>query len=112
MKKHILRFREVDRDSLNNILRGKKTVETRAATTKFKNIQKGDMLVFVCGKNKAERLVKKVSLFKSIKDLFDAHPVSSVVPRTRSLKDAAKRFYSFPGYKEKIKKFGIIAFEI
>ena len=57
MKKHILKIREVDRIVLKAIKNNQKTIETRAATAKFRKIEKGDVLVFVCGDDKLEKEV-------------------------------------------------------
>jgi ASC-1-like (ASCH) protein len=112
MKKILVRFRAINRDTFTAIRRGVKTVETRAATVKYRNIQVGDVLVFVCGKDRFEKKIQRVRFFKSIIGLFRAIPIHKVLPKAMSLADAQKIYFSFPGYKEKIKKSGLVALEL
>lgn len=106
--KRILRFRSADRDNFETIRSGEKKVETRAATERYRKIKKGDTLVIVCGKERLEKKVKRIKIFKSLKAL----PRRQIMPWTKSFSEMEKAYYSYPGYKEKIKKHGIIAFYI
>jgi|SRR3989344_1067207 len=112
MKKYTLRFREVDRHIFEQIRKKEKTVETRAATVKYKDIKKGDGLIFVCGGDKIEKEVKNATLFKSVRMLLRHHGIRNIMPDFSTIKEALKRYKLFPGYEEKIKKFGIIALEL
>ncbi|MDD5145585.1 MAG: hypothetical protein PHF44_01965 [Candidatus Pacebacteria bacterium] len=107
-----LRFRQADRKIFNAIKSGEKRVETRAATTKFLNLKRGDGLRFVCGKDRFEKQVKKFAIFKSIDELVKKYKVKEINPFICSSEDLKKMYYSFPNYKEKIKKYGIIALEL
>ena len=111
MAKHILRFRQTDRGIFENIRNGRKTVETRAATAKFKNITPGDTVVFICGNDRLEKKVKKVGIFKSIPSLLGRYKLKSIMPHLSSEEELKKAYYGFSGYKEKIKKSGLIAIE-
>lgn len=112
MKKIILRFRTVDKNSFKEIKDGLKTVETRAATKRYKDIKKGDLLVITCGKNRVVRKVKRVYRFKSIESMIRAIPFKKIMPSVHSITEMCKVYYSYPGYKEKIRYFGLIALEI
>lgn len=70
MKKYTLRFRAVDKGIWQNIQKGRKTVETRAATEKFRAIKTGDTLILVCTGQKFEKLVKHAQIFKSVAALL------------------------------------------
>jgi len=107
-----LKIRAVDRDIFEAIRSGKKPVETRAGTVKFRNIKAGDMLEFVCKKDKFTKPVKRVEIFKSIGDLLKKYKLEEINPNIKTLDELEKMYYSFPGYKEKIKKFGIMAMEL
>ena len=109
MAKHILRFRQTDRGIFDDIHSGKKRVETRAATVKYKNIKPGDVVVFVCGEDKFEKIVKSVRVFKDIKSLLKSHKVREIAPQLVAEGDLIKMYHSLPGYEEKILKFGLIA---
>lgn len=111
-KKYTLRFRAVNKDTFNAIKNGKKKIETRAGSPKYFYIQAGDVLVFVCGKDKFEKKVKKVRKFKSIKALNKVYKPKQINPKTTTMGESEKMYYSFPGYKEKIKKYGLVAMEL
>jgi len=110
-KVHVLRFREVNRDIFNAIKSGKKRVETRAATIRFHTIQPGDTIRMVCGKDAFEKRVKSAETFKTISALFEKHDIKDLNPFADSREDMEKMYFSFPGYREKIRRYGLIAFE-
>src|SRR3989344_8595644 len=111
-KTYILRFRAVNRDIFEAILEGKKKVETRAATKKYIAIKTGDILVFVCGKERFEKEIKNVRVFKSITTLIKRYNPQEINPKAKSEKDLRDIYYSFPGYREKNQKFGVVAIEL
>jgi ASC-1-like (ASCH) protein len=111
-KKYTLRFRAKDRINFLEIKDVKKKIETRAATEKYRKIQKGDSLIFVCGKERLEKKIKKVEIFKSLDAMFKAVNPKHIMPSLSTTAEMTKAYYSYPEYKEKIKKFGIIAFWI
>ncbi|MDE2019465.1 MAG: hypothetical protein KGJ13_03900 [Patescibacteria group bacterium] len=65
-KKWILRFRAVDKKNFEEIKNGLKAVETRAATPKYREIKRGDILLIACGKLRLEKEVKRVRVFRTI----------------------------------------------
>ena len=112
MNKYTLRFRTINKKMFLDIKSGKKTIETRAATEKYKNIKAGDILVLSCGKEKFEKTVKKTKIYKSIKSIAEAYSLKKIMPEIDSDKKLREAYYSYPNYKEKIKKFGLIALEL
>ncbi|MDP3697763.1 MAG: hypothetical protein Q8R55_07190 [Candidatus Taylorbacteria bacterium] len=111
-KIYTLRFRQTNKDVFTAIKIGKKKVETRAGSPRYFDIKEGDILVFVCGKNKFEKKVKKVRKFKSISALHKIYKPVEINPKTTTIAESEKMYHSFPGYKEKIKKYGLIALEL
>ena len=111
-KEHILRFRAVNRDVFLAIKNGIKKVETRAATEKYQKIQKGDTLVFLCGKSSFKKRIINVEHFSSIGLLIKKYKPSAINPNVHSEEDLKKMYYTYPRYKEKIKKFGIVAWKL
>jgi ASC-1-like (ASCH) protein len=107
-----LKIRAVDQNIFEFIKLGKKKIETRAAIDRYKKITKGDKVLFVCGKEKFEKEVKTVEFFKTIKGLVKKYKLNQINPACKTVKELEDMYYSFPNYKEKIKKFGIIAFEL
>jgi ASC-1-like (ASCH) protein len=112
MKSVVLRFRVVDRDKFNDIILNRKLVETRAATIKYKNIQAGDNLIIVCGRERILKSVQKVEYYQSIKEMLSKIYFKNILPSVISKDEAIKVWDSFPGYSQKIKENGILAFYI
>lgn len=112
MKKHILKFRAVDKINFDTILDGRKTIETRANTIMYQNFQVGDVLIIKCGAGYIEKTIKKIEHFNGIDELINKVGIKNVMPLCNSIEDAKKIWYSFPGYKEKIEQFGLVAFYI
>lgn len=111
-KKYTLRFRAVNKDIFDDIKSGKKAVETRAASTKYKNIKAGDSLILVCGTQKFEKKIRKATIFKSITAMLKKYRVKQIMPNLSTQKELESAYYSYSGYREKIKKSGLIAFEL
>ena len=109
---HKLIIRAVDRAIFQAIKTGRKKIETRAPTAKFRKIKTGDTVIFVCGREKFKRKVKSARVFKSIAALLRCYRVRQINPAIASAKELTKMYYSFPNYKEKIKKFGLIALKL
>ncbi|RJQ14880.1 hypothetical protein C4553_00265 [Candidatus Parcubacteria bacterium] len=111
-KKYTLRFRRVNRDTFLQIKKGTKKVETRAATKKYKDIKVGDTLVFACEKERFQRKAKRVNYFKSVLAMLKKYKVKDVEPKLSKKDDLEEKYNSYPKYKEKIKKFGLVALEL
>lgn len=112
LKTITLKFRAVNRDIFEGIKSGKKKVETRAATDKYRAIKVGDKVILMCGKNKFEKEVKKVKIFKTIAALLKVYKPAQINPGLKTVKETREMYYSFPKYKEKIQKHGLVAFEL
>ncbi|MBI3633741.1 MAG: hypothetical protein HY226_05640 [Candidatus Vogelbacteria bacterium] len=114
-KKYLLKFNQANSESVYSfdaIRSGEKWVETRAATPKYISIKVGDILVFECGDKKLERKVLQVAVFKNISILLKKYKVTDIMPNKKTKADLEAAYFSYPDYKEKIEKFGLIAFEI
>jgi ASC-1-like (ASCH) protein len=107
-----LEIRDINKDIFEAIRDGKKKVETRAATPKYSDIKSGDRVDFVCGNESFVKQIKKVETFKTISEMLDKYEVEEINPKIRSEKELEDMYYSFPNYKEKIEKYGLIAFEL
>jgi ASC-1-like (ASCH) protein len=110
MKSWTLRFRATDKEIFEDVRSGKKSVETRAATVKFKPIEVGDDLVFSCDGDKFSKRISKKEHFKSIDALVKKVPFKKIMPAAKSIDEMKKVYSSYSGYDEKIKEFGIFAF--
>jgi len=66
--------------SFRAIKRGEKTVETRAATKKYRDIVAGDTLIFRCGREVLEKKVKRVVFCRSVAVLLKKYKVEEIMP--------------------------------
>ena len=112
MKNWTLRFRQVDRARFEEVKSGLKSIETRAATVKYQPIQKGDTITFVCGKDRFVKQIGGVYHFATPEAMVKKLPLQKIMPLVTSIEEMKKRYYSYPGYEEKIKEHGILAFEL
>ena len=110
-KKYTLSCRQIDRNIYDFIENGQKKVETRVAGPKYKNIKDGDIIIFKCGQDSFEQIVKNVRKFKSVDKMLEVYKSKDINPSINTIEELKAMYDSFPGYKEKIKKYGIIAFK-
>lgn len=96
MTHHTLRFRAVNRDTFRAIRMGTKKVETRAATVKYADIRAGDLITFVCGREKFERRVKRATLFKTIAAMLRKYKVADIAPDFSTEKNCAQNIIHSP----------------
>lgn len=112
MANKIIKFRTVDCDIFQAVVDGKKKLETRAATPKYRKVKIGDGLILVCGKKKIIKVVRKVEYFKTIGALLKKYKPETINPAIHSIKEIREMWSGFPGYKEKIKKSGLVLWHL
>lgn len=112
MAKHVLKIRKTDSKFLDLLKSGQKTIETRAATKKLQKIKVGDLLKFVCGKKSIEKKVLEIQHFKTINVLLNNLDLRKIMPHVSSPEQAKQIWFSFPNYKKKIQKYGLLAFKL
>lgn len=110
MATYLLKFRKNDRHFFEALLSGKKTIETRAATPKYRAVRTGDNLEFLYGQTRLVRKVKKTLRFKSVEEMIEKIGWVKVMPFARDPEAVKRAYFSFPGYREKIGRFGLVAF--
>lgn len=107
-----LKFREINKNIFNAIKKGKKKIETRAATVKYCKIGAGDTIKFLCDGDSFKKKARSTQIFKTIDALLAKYKVRDINPYLSSRKELEEMYHSFPDYKENIKKFGIIVIEV
>ena len=112
MAHHILRFRKKDKDTFLAIARGEKSVETRAATKRYVGFVEGDTLTFVCGTLRTTKTILRKKHFKTLAALFRAYAPGRIMPGIKNERELRKMYYSFPQYREKLRRYGVIAWEL
>ncbi|MFH1162208.1 MAG: hypothetical protein V1696_02955 [Candidatus Jorgensenbacteria bacterium] len=112
-----LPIRVADKHVFLALKRGAKRLETRAlndpkSSRYYGNIAKGDTLLFTCGKSRLRRDVARVARYRSVRALFAREPFSKIAPWAESKAEAARMYDIFPGYRARIKKYGVVLFEL
>lgn len=112
MPRITIKIRTVDRYIFAAISTGQKKIETRAATPKYQKISVGDTLTFACGKDRLSKRVVSVERFRTIGAILKKYKPAGINPKTKTAKEARDMWLSFPGYREKIKEFGLLAWRL
>ena len=112
MKAYVLRFRAADREAFEQLRDGIKSVETRAATKRYRQIQPGDELVITCAGETLRKTVISAKAYRSIDEMFQEIAIKRVFPRLSTAEEARRVYYGYAGYKEKIAECGILAMEV
>jgi ASC-1-like (ASCH) protein len=112
MPNYRLVIREQDRHVFDEIVDGRKSIETRAATGKYAGVKTGDTLVFTCGTATVTKTVVSAAHYNDLDDLYNHLSLGKILPSARSVEEAKQIHLSFPGYKQKLKTHGIVAFEL
>lgn len=107
----LLVFNKINKEIFEMLRDGRKRIETRAATSKYQGIEKGEIITFSCSGERFEKEVKKVTHFTSIDELLKKYKPTDINPTRKTKEEIIEMYHSFPGYKEKIEKEGIIAVE-
>lgn len=107
------------------LIEGGKTIETRAPDSENKEkdygmISKGDILIFHPVDSFFKRIDNEeikffagdVRKYNSIEEMLQYENLQKILPDVKSREDAIKVYNSFPGYKERIKKYGIVAIDL
>jgi len=101
-----------DKEIFDFLKNNKKKIETRAATVRNSYAKTGDIALFICDKKRLKKKIAKVTHYKTIDALLRKYRPSLINPSVSKVAELKEMYYSFPGYKEKIKKFGILALEL
>ena len=112
MNKHIVIIRKIDKIVFDSIKNGSKSIETRAATDKYKKIEVGDILEFKCEDKHLAKEITKIQHFKTIDEMVKTISFKEVMPFVGSIEEMKEVYYSFPDYKEKIGEYGLLAFSM
>lgn len=109
---HKLPFIQANRRAFELIREGKKKIETRAGNPEYLQIREGDSIEFSCGDEKIIKRVKKISHYSNLDDLFATYKPDEIDPEVFSHEELKKMYATFPGYEQRIKQYGILAFEL
>lgn len=93
---------------------GKKTVEGRVDTHKFKTLVPGETVIFI--KNGAEErlvcIVKAINRYKDFRSMLLAEGLEKMLPGNATLNQGIHIYENLPHYKDKVRLYGAIAITI
>lgn len=107
-----LKFRAVNRDIFEAIRDGRKKMETRAATEKYRAIGQGSPVMFVCDDDSFVKTVAHTEIFDSIPALLEKYAPSDINPACATEEDVRAMYHSFPDYAENIPRYGIMVLKL
>lgn len=110
MKTHTLKFLIEDRDKFQAIIDETQTIETRAGTSLYAKIKVGDVLRFSCNGVFVEKRVARIKHFASVAAVYASRDFDKILPGVKTLEEAERTYYGFIGYRERIARYGLIAF--
>jgi ASC-1-like (ASCH) protein len=110
MKTHVVRFRKVDMNNLEEVRDGLKLIETRAATPKYMAFEVGDQLEFKCASEKVSKKIVKKYHWRDVDSMVGEILFKKIMPSVSSVDEMKKVYSSYPEYDEKIARFGLVGF--
>jgi len=94
---------------------GTKTKEARMAIPMFQKWKVDDEVKFFSRNNPklfVNIKIKKISHYKTIRDMITNEDYVCLVPNAESIESAIQLYLNIPGYMEKEKQFGVVLFDI
>src|SRR5438552_2905115 len=108
MKTISLIFREVDRQGFEDVRSGLKAIETRAAKPKYRVVEIGDKIEFVCGEDRFTKRIIKKYVWANIDEMVAEVPFKKIMPRIESVEEMRKAYASYPDYDKELPQFGLL----
>lgn len=108
----MFRFRAVDKKNFEEVKSDIKSIETRAGTIKYQTVKVGDTLTFVCGQDQCLKEIIRKFHWPSIDAMVKEIDFKRIMPSVQSVDEMKKIYASYPDYEKKIKKYGLLGFEI
>lgn len=91
---------------------GAKTWEGRCNTGMFKRIYAGDTITFACRDQLQLTEVLSVRVFDSFRQMLEDVGVKPMLPDVSNLDQATNIYLRIPGYAQKEREYGVVAFEV
>lgn len=118
MKLKFASYRETD-DIFNAVKSGRKTIETRPASSRIRNLKKGDKLILVSKDTGTEivKQVKDIRVYESLEKMSKKEDFSKIFPGVKNWDELLHLFEEFKqiwgsNYAKSIEKNGIAAIDI
>ncbi len=111
------RFRSLplSRSYIQQICKGKKTVEGRIYERAVRNIFPGDVLHFHMYNPQRQSVsceVLEKNIYASFQEMLESVGYKQCIPDAENLEEALLRYHQIPQYPQKEKKFGVVALHL
>ena len=100
----------ISQPRLDNLVSGKKRVEGRKGTLKWKKIESGNHIIFF-DKNYYKFLVLDVRIYTTIKEYLLKEGISNALPGIKTVKEGIKIYKQWTTDEEE-NKYGFLAIEV
>lgn len=91
---------ECDEPWFSKLKNGLKKVEGRKASTKYRQIQAGDEILFRCGSHEFLSKVVKIDSFKSLDDYLLGVTIKEALPGIKTIEEAREIYYQWSTQEE------------
>ena len=115
MRTWVLRIRAADARIFEALAGGQKAVETRAGSASsrsYTHVAPGDTILFLCGSRRLRRQVGRVAIYPSVEALIAHEDFRRIAPWLATAADLDALYASFPGYPQRIARYGLVAMEL
>lgn len=100
------------REFVEQIRSGTKTYEGRVWSGPFRNYREGMRLCWFSGESEILTKIISVNRFDSFEQMVTEIGYKKLLPRSRSEADAIGEYHKIPGYTEKARQYGVVAFQV
>ncbi len=109
---HSLVFLPENRGTFIAIQDGRKKIETRAGSPEYLEIKEGDTIEFSCDDEKFTKQVGGGKRYENLEELFAVYAPQEINPEVFAHEELRSMYSTFPGYEDRLKKYGILVFEL
>lgn len=102
----------IQQSYLDYIRSGRKSVEGRVSTPQLASLKVNDIIKLECGRDFVNVKVVEVMRFPSFRQMLDSCGLDKCLPGCPSVKAGVAIYHGFPGYEEKARRHGVVAFRV
>jgi ASC-1-like (ASCH) protein len=102
----------LDEKWFNLIKSGDKSVELRVFDGERADYKLGDTLVFKCKNKEIQSIISGLIYYQSFEEALSEENYLRAIPDAASLEDALSVYHSYPNFKERAAKYGVVAIRL
>ena len=104
-------IKHVQEPWFNFIKNGQKTVEGRLNKGSFKELNKGDIVIWKNGKKKLKTCIISIHHHKNFNNMLKQHRLSNVLPGIKTFSDGVEIYSKFYSASD-VLKYGVLAIKV